>query len=143
MKANVSKSDRFVFWLYQLVTANQGWFMTLLSGFLLGRVTNELSAPHAGYIELLRGMFSIADRPANLLSWPSLVLLVVVPICHRILVRLHARRRYDRVFAALVERHKARAIAPFNALAWDQALSLQTLPIPIPWLADVRGSTLP
>ena len=128
MITNAFKGDRFFFWLYQFINANQGWLITLLSGFLLGRFTNEFSVPNTGYRKVINGVFSIDDRPANLMSWVSLILLIILPISSRILMKIHIRRRYESIFASLVKLHKAPAITPYDNVGWDHALSLQNCP---------------
>lgn len=127
-KARISNRVKFLFWLTRFLETKRGWLITLASGFLLGRVTNEMSVPKVGILDVLQGTFSIAERPTNVLSWLSVILLVIVPVGYRILARQHKKQRYDKLFALLVRRHRARAIAPYNALAWDEALSLQTCP---------------
>jgi len=97
MITNVSTSDRVIFWFYQLMSRIQGWFMALLSGFLLGRVTNELSVQYTDWLGVLKGLFSTADRPANFLTWLSLALLVAIPLVSRILAKLYKRRQYKKI----------------------------------------------
>lgn len=128
MITNISKFDRFIFLLYQLMSRIQGLLIALLSGFLIGRVTNELSVPYTNWWDVLNGLFSITHRPANFLTWLSLALLVVITLGSRILAKLHKRRQYEKIFASLVQRHRAPSIAPFNAIGWNGALSLQTCP---------------
>ena len=106
----------------------QGWLIALLSGFLLGRVTNELSLPYTNWLDVLNGLFSITDRPANFLTWLSLALLVAIPLSNRYLAKLHRRRQYEKIFASLVQRYKASSVASFNTIGWNGAVSLQTCP---------------
>lgn len=128
MITNISKFDRFIFWLYQLMSTIQGWFIALLSGFLLGRVTNELSFPYTNLLDVLKGLFSTTDRPLNFMTWLSLALLVAIPLTTHILTKLHRRRQYEKIFASLVQRHKDPLISPFNLIGWNSAMSLQTCP---------------
>lgn len=128
MRETISRTDRLAFLLYRFFVANRGWLLTLASGFLIGRATNELSVPRASYVDILDRMFSITDRPTNILSWLALMTIIGVPICYRVLARYHRQRRYDSVFALLVQKHKNPAIAPYNTLGWGNSLSLQTCP---------------
>lgn len=106
----------------------QGWFIALLSGFLLGRVINEFSLPYTNWLDVLEGLFSITDHPANFLTWLSLALLVAILLGNYILTKLHRRRQYETIFASLVQRNKASSIAPFNVIGWNGAAALQTCP---------------
>lgn len=128
MTTIITRKDRVFFRAHQFINAYQGGLLTLVSGFLLGRITNEMSLPNIGFWDVVVGTFSLANRPANLLSWCSVVLLVAIPVSHGFLSRYHVRRRYDKLFALLVQKHRGRVISPYNALAWDDALSLQTCP---------------
>lgn len=102
--------------------------MTLASGFLLGRITNEFSPPNSNLWDVLQGTFSVANRPTNFLSWLSVILLAGVPLSYRFLKKLHKQKQYAKLFATILQRHKSRAITPFNGLSWDDDLSLQTCP---------------
>lgn len=42
--------------------------------------------------------------------------------------KLHKQKQYAKLFATILQRHKSRAITPFNGLSWDDDLSLQTCP---------------
>ncbi len=125
---HISRTDHFIYWLYQLLTRFQGGLLALLSGFLLGRVTNELSIPYTSWLDIVRGLFLITNRPANLLTWFSVVTLTAIPVLNQTVSRLHKRRQYERIFAALVERHKSPSLAPFKAIGWDGNLTLQSCP---------------
>lgn len=128
MITNISKFDRLIFWLYQLMSRIQSWFIALLSGFFLGRVAGELSLPHTNWLDVLKGLFYIADHPANFLTWLSLTLLAATPLSSYILAKLHRRRQYEKILTSLVQRHKDSSIAPFNVIGWNGAVSLQTCP---------------
>lgn len=128
MKLEISWKDKLLFGLYHLVDTHNQWIMALASGFILGRATNEMSVPRITIPGVLQGLFSVSDRATNYFSWLAIILLITIPIGHRVLRRLHTRRRYDRLFAALVEKHRSRAISPYSGIAWDEALSLQTCP---------------
>lgn len=69
------------------------------------------------------------DRPTNLLTWLSVLILIVIPTINRVLSRLHKRRRYEIIFAELTQRYKAPSIAPFKAIGWNGNLTLQSCPI--------------
>jgi hypothetical protein len=126
---HISRTDRLIYWLYQLISRFRGGLLALLSGFLLGRVTNELSIPYTNWLDIVRGLFWVTDRPANLLTWFSVAILVAVPMLNQVVSRLYKRRRYDRIFAIIVERHKSPSLAPFKAIGWDGNLTLQSCPI--------------
>ena len=70
----------------------------------------------------------ITNRPANLLTWFSVATLVAIPVLNQTVSRLYKRRQYERIFAALVERHKSPSLAPFKAIGWDGNLTLQSCP---------------
>ena len=128
MKNDISIKDKFVFWLIRFLKNHKKWMIGIAWGFLLGRVTNEMSVPHRDVIDVINGLFSVTDHPTNLLSWLSLLLLITIPTINRILIKLNKKRQYAKLFTFLVKQHKARVIAPYNALAWDSALSLQICP---------------
>ena len=128
MLTEMSKYERFIFWLYQCLSRIQGWSMGLSSGFFLSRVTNELSLPYTNWLDVLNGLFSITNRPTNIFTWLSLILLVAVPLGNNMLARYHKKRRYEKIFAFLVQRHKAPSIASFNTIGWNSVVSLQTCP---------------
>ncbi len=128
MLTEISEYDRFIFWLYQSMSRIQGMLITLLSGFLLGRITNELSLPYTNWYDILKNLFSTADRPANYLTWLSLALLVAIPLGNRELAKLYRNRQYGKIFASLVQRHKAPSITPFSTIGWGSIVSLQTCP---------------
>jgi isopentenyldiphosphate isomerase len=136
----VSKSDRFIFWLYRLISRIQGWFTALLVGFLLGRIINEVSVPYTNWLDVLKGLFFITDRPANFLTWLSIALLIAIPLGSRGLNKSYRKRQYEKIFASLVQRHKSPSIARFNAIGWDDALSLQTCPVLSRgwWASEIR-----
>lgn len=123
-----SRTDKILFGLLKFLSTNKEWLITLVSGFLLGRITNEFSIPNANFTDIILGTFSIINRPANFLSWLSIILLVGIPLSLRILKRLHKQKQYAKLFADILQKHKSRAISPFNGLAWDETLSLQTCP---------------
>ncbi|MEM4218190.1 MAG: hypothetical protein QXZ09_09220 [Candidatus Methanomethylicaceae archaeon] len=125
----VSKIDSFIYWTYLLIDRFQSGLIALFSGFLLGRVTNELSIPDADWLDVIRGLFSLSNRPTNLLTWLSLIVLIAVPLIHRVISNAYKRRRYEIVFAELVQRHKSPSIAPFKGIGWEGNLTLQSCPI--------------
>ncbi len=124
----VSRTDRFFYWLYQLIGRFRVGLIALSSGFLLGRVTNELSIPYTDWLDVVRGLFSLTNRPTNLLTWLSVFILIIIPIVERVILKLYKRRKYEVLFADLVERYKSPSIAPFKAIGWDGNLTLQSCP---------------
>jgi isopentenyldiphosphate isomerase len=128
MTISVTKKDRVIFWFYGSLKKIESKVLALSSGFLLGRIVHEVSVPYRDFFGIILGLFSVSDRPANYLTWLSVVLLGVIPLLSYIFTRLYRRRQYDRVFASLVQKHKAPSIARFNAMSWGSALSLQTCP---------------
>lgn len=128
MLTNISRYDRLLFWIYKGISKIQGPAISLLSGFLLGRITNELSSSYKNWQGVLEGLFSIANRPANLITWLSLVLLILLPLSNYMFSNLHRRRRYETTFTFLVQRHKSSSIASINTIGWNSAVSLQTHP---------------
>lgn len=125
----ISRIDHFLYWIYQLISRFQVELIALSSGFLIGRVTNELSIPYVDWLSVIRGLFSLTDRPTNLLTWLSVLILIVIPTLNRMLSRLHKRRRYEIVFAELTQRYKAPPIEPFKGIGWDGSLTLQSCPL--------------
>jgi len=87
-----------------------------------------MSVPNTTLLSVLQGTFWIGDRSTNWFSWLAVVLLFAVPVSIKLLSRLHAKKQYDILFATLVDKHKSRAIKQYNAVAWGDALSLQTCP---------------
>ena len=128
MKINVRMYDRFIFWLHRFLSAYRILIMTFLSGFLLSRLVNELSIPHVDFLNVLNGIFSIIDRPTNILSWISLLLLGIIPVINYVVFKLYKKRQYHMIFASLTQKYKERSISNYNALAWGGELSLQTCP---------------
>jgi hypothetical protein len=122
------RMDRILFGFLKFLSANRGWLMTLVSGFLIGRITNEVSTPKADFESVLQGVFSLAGRPANLLSWLSVILLLGIPLSLQLLKRFHQQKQYVKLFANILQKHRSRSISPFSGLAWDDDLSLQTCP---------------
>ncbi len=123
-----SKWDIFSFSLLRFLEKERRWIITLFSGFLLGRVTNEFSTTGATISSVIDGTFSITKRPANVLSWLSLIIILIIPVLQRIMRRYHHKKQYTQIFMNILKKHRSRTIAPFPGLGWDEALSLQTCP---------------
>jgi isopentenyldiphosphate isomerase len=128
MLDRISNYNRFIFWIYKGLDKIQNQLIALLSGFLLGRITNEMSLSYTNWIDVLKGLFSITYRPTNFFTWLSLVLLVIIPLLNRYLEKLHRKHKYDRIFAFLVRRHIDSSLAIFNTIGWNSTISLQVCP---------------
>jgi hypothetical protein len=126
--AHISIIDHLIYWLYRSMSRFHGGLLALLSGFLLGRATNELSIPYDNWLDIVRGLFGVTNRPANWLTWFSVVTLVAVPMLNQAVSRLYKRRKYERIFATLMERHKSPSLVPFKAIGWGGNLTLQSCP---------------
>ncbi|HNT77321.1 MAG TPA: hypothetical protein PKH77_20090 [Anaerolineae bacterium] len=125
---NVKNLDKWLFWGLRFIDKNENWLLTLISGFLLGRFTNEFSPPNSSLADILNGTFSVIDRPANYLSWLSVILLIAIPLLHRYLRYAYRKKKYIKIFESILNKHRSRIISHFPGLAWDEALSLQTCP---------------
>lgn len=127
MPKRITNWDRIIWSLTEFLEKRQRSIISLASGFLAGRVINEASIDQS-LREVLNAIFlPSGGRPLNVISIVAL-LLFFTPILKNYLLRRKIRRRYDVVFADLVQRHKSSIISPYPGIAWDTSLSLQTSP---------------
>ncbi len=128
MTTNVSKFDHLLYWLYYRKDKIHDLSLAISSGFLLGRITNELSIPYKNWSDILSGLFSTTDRPANAFTWLALPVLLSVSMGRYGFIKYYKSRQFEKRFVSLVQQHKDSSIAEFNAIGWNSAISLQTSP---------------
>jgi len=126
--AKISITDRLVYWFYQSISRYQNGLLSLSSGFLIGRITNELSVPHTNWFDVLRGLFDFISRPTNLLTWLSVAILITIPVINRVTSRLYKKKQYESILTAILERYKDRSIAPYSGLSFGSSLTLRLCP---------------
>ncbi len=120
----VSHIDYLAVWLYRFLERYRQMLTGFPIAFLLGRLVNEMSAPDISLLDGLMGLFSIAERPANWLSWLALFILILAPIFHNMLKRYYERKKYDKMFASLLRHQRDDSISPYDSLSIDSTLSL-------------------
>lgn len=128
MRTEITWSDKLISVLSNLLERFGNLAMSFASGYFLGRVVNEFSVPNATFLDGLDGIFAFGIRPANVLSWLTLLLLIVVPALKRYLPRYYRKRRYENLFARLLQQQRSSIITPFDSLGLGDSLSLQTCP---------------
>jgi len=124
----ISRKDKLIYSAYSFLHRRKEWIITLCSGFLLGRIVNELSIADVTFNSFLGNVFSVSVRSTNCFSWIAVILILSVPTVIIFLSKLHESRRYDLVFAELIKRHKSPAIAQYTMIGWGDAQSMQECP---------------
>ena len=125
-----TKSDRLLERIRVTLRAHRTWFVTLLTGILVGRLTNAVSDASVRTIaDAIANSFSL-DRSVNVVSWTTTALLIAVPICDYLLALHHRKRSYQSLLANLVTTRTDAIISPFTkgVIAWGPDLTLQSAP---------------
>lgn len=106
------------------------WLLTLLTGYLFGRVTTAASDAD---IKNIAGVFSnlfALDRSVNILSWFSVILLLGIPLLGLFISYQKQRGRPETLLASLTQGRIETIVEPFarEALAWGPDVTLQLAP---------------
>jgi len=128
-KLMVTPSDRMALVVYRFTSKYGPVLLALASGVLIERICNELSAGDVKWNNLLPRIFSIRERPTNLVSIIAVILMVLVPVALYISRKMYTGRRYDIVFAKLLEKLQDSAFCRYNTICLQQALTLQNCPL--------------
>lgn len=126
---SISIVDRAVYFIDKIVNKFGNNLVALSSGYLMGRVTNELSVETADWAEIVRRLFGLSDRPANVLTWASLIVMIMIPTISRMTASFQVRRKYEVIFAHIIRGHKFSLISKFPGVGWDNNLTLQAHPM--------------
>lgn len=138
---NPKRIDRFLYTLRIFLSKNKKIIIAMPTSFLLGMLINTLSSPELSknIYKVLGNIFDLKERPLNIISWLSILPIILLPILTYITNLHYKNRGIELLFLSLLKKRISPSINNFaqGVIAWGTALTLQKAPnLTKGWTAD-------
>ena len=129
-QVRVTHTEKTLEWLRIQHRRHYVWLLPLVSGFLLGALTNIVTDMQVQSVSHIWQRLFPFNHPLGVLWWSAVGILVGWPFVGIILDKYHRRRRYEDLLAQLARSRIDPIVSPFisGSIGWGSGICLQVVP---------------